>query len=134
MIDVENEVFNFVYEKLQEMYPTAYMTGEYVKSPPTFPCISLVEMDNQIYRNTRTSDSIENHVQVVYEVNVYSNKKKGKKAECKAIIGFIDKQLESLGFTRTLLNPVPNEQDATIYRMVARYRAIISKNNTIYRR
>lgn len=134
MIDVETEIFNIVSEKVREKYPKIFMTGEYVKSPSSFPCVSLLEADNQIYRNTRTTDTIENHVQVIYEVNVYSNKKSGKKAECKEIIGFIDKQLERLGFTRTLLTPVPNEQDATIYRMVARYRAIVSKNKVIYRR
>ena len=127
-------MFNTVSEKVRERYPEIFMTGEYVKSPSSFPCVSLIETDNQIYRNTRTSGCIENHAQVVYEVNVYSNKQRGKKAECKEILGFIDKQLEALGFTRTLMTPVPNEVDATIYRMVARYRAIVSKENVIYRR
>lgn len=134
MIDIESEVFNTISEKVREQYPEIFMTGEYVKSPSSFPCVSLIETDNQIYRNTRTSGCIENHAQVVYEVNVYSNKQRGKKAECKEILGFIDKQLEALGFTRTLMTPVPNEVDATIYRMVARYRAIVSKENVIYRR
>ena len=134
MIDIESEVFNTVSEKVREQYPEIFMTAQYVKSPSSFPCVSLIETDNQIYRNTRTSGCIENHAQVVYEVNVYSNKQRGKKAECKEILGFIDKQLEALGFTRTLMTPVPNEVDATIYRMVARYRAIVSKENVIYRR
>lgn len=134
MIDIESEVFNIVSKATRAKYPKIYMTGEYVKSPPSFPCVSLIETDNQIYRNTRDSGTIENHAQVLYEVNVYSNKTSGKKAECKAIIAFIDTQMEALGFTRTLMNPVPNEQDATIYRMIARYRAIVSKNKTIYRR
>lgn len=134
MIDIESEVFNTVSEKVREQYPEIFMTGEYVKSPSSFPCVSLIETDNQIYCNTRTSGCIENHAQVVYEVNVYSNKQRGKKAECKEILGFIDRQLEALGFTRTLMTPVPNEVDATIYRMVARYRAIVSKENVIYRR
>lgn len=134
MIDIESEVFNTVSEKVREQYPEIFMTGEYVKSPSSFPCVSLIETDNQIYRNTRTSECIENHAQVVYEVNVYSNKQRGKKAECKEILGFIDRQLEALGFTRTLMTPVPNEVDATVYRMVARYRAIVSKENVIYRR
>ena len=134
MIDVETEVFNIVSKKVREKYPTIFMTGEYVKSPSSFPCVSLIEVDNQIYRNTRSTDCIENHAQVLYEVNVYSNKKSGKKAECKEIISFIDEQLQALGFTRTLMNPVPNEEDATIYRMVGRYRAIVSKDNVIYRR
>lgn len=134
MIDIESEVFNIVSKATRAKYPKIYMTGEYVKSPPSFPCVSLIETDNQIYRNTRDSGNIENHAQVLYEVNVYSNKTSGKKAECKAIIAFIDTQMEALGFTRTLMNPVPNEEDATVYRMVARYRAIVSKEKIIYRR
>jgi len=134
LIDIETEVFNTVSAKVREKYPKIYMTSEYVKSPPSFPCVSLIETDNQIYRNTRTTECIENHAQLLYEVNVYSNKQSGKKAECKAIIALIDKRMEALGFTRTLLNPVPNEEDATVYRMVARYRAIVSKNKVIYRR
>ena len=134
MIDVENEIFTIISTAARAKYPKIYMTGEYLKSPPSFPCVSLIETDNQIYRNTRDSGNIENHVQVLYEVNVYSNKTSGKKSECKAIIALIDSEMESLGFTRTLMNPVPNEADATIYRMVARYRAIVSKNKTIYRR
>ena len=134
MIDIESEVFNIVSKATRAKYPKIYMTGEYVKSPPSFPCVSLIETDNQIYRNTRDSGNIENHAQVLYEVNAYSNKTSGKKAECKAIIAFIDTQMEALGFTRTLMNPVPNEEDATVYRMVARYRAIISKEKIIYRR
>lgn len=134
MIDIENEIFSTVSEAVRKKYPKIYMTGEYIKVPPSFPCISLVEADNQIYRNTRTTESNENHVQVLYEVNVYSNKKTGRKTECKTIIALIDDLMLKLGFTRTLLQPIPNEEDATIYRMVARYRAIVSKEKVIYRR
>lgn len=134
MIDIEGSIFSIISERTREKYPNIFITGEYVKSPPTFPCVSIMETDNQVYRNTRSTDCIENHVQVFYEVNVYSNKVKRKKTECKEIIAFIDKQFEALGFTRTLLTTIPNEQDATIYRIVARYRAIVSKQNVIYRR
>jgi len=134
VIDIEAEVFDIVSSDVRLKYPKVYMTGEYVKSPSSFPCVSLIETDNQVYRNTRDSGCIENHAQIQYEVNVYSNRTSGKKAECKEIISLIDSKMEKLGFTRTFMNPVPNEQDATIYRMIARYRAIVSKNKTIYRR
>lgn len=134
MIDIENELFTTISTDLRTTYTNIFITGEYVKSPPSFPCVSIIEADNQIYRNTRDTSNIENHVQVIYEVNVYSNKTTGKKSECKAIISQIDKQMARLGFTRTLLTPIPNELDATIYRMTARYRAIVSKENMIYRR
>lgn len=134
MIDCENEIFNIVSSATRTIYPNIFMSGEYVKSPSSFPCVSLVEMDNSVYRSTQTSGDMENHVEVMYELNVYSNKTKGKKAECKKIAAFIDNKMAVLGFTRTMLNPIPNMDDATIYRMTGRYKAIISKNNTIFRR
>ena len=134
MIDVENDIFNTVATVVREKYPNIYMVGEYVKTPPKFPCGSLVEMDNQSYQRTEDSGSSENHASVMYEVNVYSNKTVGKKAECKAIIALIDEQMLALGFARTMLQPIPNLDDATIYRMVGRYSAIISKDKVIFRR
>ena len=134
MIDIENRVFNSVTTEVRAKYPDIYMVGEYVKTPPKFPCVSLVEMDNQSYQRTEDSGSSENHASVMYEVNVYSNKTNGKKAECKAIIALIDEQMLALGFARTMLQPIPNLDDATIYRMVGRYSAVISKNKVIYRR
>ena len=134
MIDIENDIFNTVATEVREKYPDIYMVGEYVKTPSQFPCVSLVEMDNQVYQRTEDSGSSENHVSVMYEVNIYSNKTVGKKTECKAIAAVIDEQMLALGFARTMLQPIPNLDDATIYRMVGRYSAIISKNKVIYRR
>lgn len=134
MIDVETMLFSNVSAMVRERFPGIYMTGEYVKSPSDFPCVSLVEVDNATFRNTQTTESQENHAAVMYELNVYSNKTKGKKSECKEIVAFIDELLIRLNFTRIMLEPVPNQDSATIYRMLGRYRAIVSKNKTIYRR
>ena len=134
MIDMETEIFNEVSDRVRAKYPNIFMTGEYVKSPSSFPCVSLVEVDNATFRNTQTTEGKENHAAVVYELNVYSNKTKGKKAECKEIAAFIDDLMMGLNFTRTMLEPVPNQDGATIYRMLGRYRAVISKEKTIYRR
>ena len=134
MIDMETEIFNEVSEKVREQYPDIFMTGEYVKTPPSFPCISLVEVDNATFRNSQTTEGQENHVAVVYELNVYSNRTKGKKAECKELAGFVDEILMGLNFTTVERCVVPNQDNATIYRMLGRYRAVISKEKTIYRR
>ena len=134
MIDIESSVFNAVATKVREQFPNIYMVGEYVKSPSSFPAVSLVEMDNAIRVDTIDSGSNENHANVMYEVNVYSNKTTGKKSECKAIIALIDQEMLALGFVRATLTPVPNMNDSTIYRMVGRYRASVSSDNKIYRR
>ena len=134
MIDIENAVFNRVATRVREVFPDIFMAGEYVKSPPSFPAASLVEMDNSTRTETIDSGSNENHANVMYEATVYSNKTAGKKTECKAIIALIDEEMLAMGFSRSTLTPVPNEYDSTIYRMVGRYRATVSSNNTIYRR
>ena len=134
MIDIESRVFNDVLAKLKLKYPDLYMVGEYVKTPSRFPCVSLMEMDNQTYQRTEDSGSSENHVSVMYEVNIYSNKTVGKKSECKAIAALVDEQMLALGFARTMLQPIPNFDDATIYRMVGRYSAVISKDKLLFRR
>ena len=134
MIDIESAVFNAVATKVREAYPDAYMVGEYVMSPPYFPTVSLIEMDNATHTETIDSGSNENHANVMYEVNVYSNKTTGKKSECKKILTLIDAEMLLMGFSRVTLTPVPNEYDSTIYRMVARYRATVSRNHEIFRR
>ena len=134
MINIESELFNIVSTNVRAIYPNIYMTGEYVKSPSSFPAISLVEMDNTTYISTQTSTEYENHATLMYEVNVYSNKTVGKKTECKNIISLIDKEMTSLGFSRIMLQPIPNMDDATIYRMTARYRAVVSQDKLIFRR
>lgn len=134
MIDIENQVFHRVATKVREQFPNIFMTGEYVKSPSSFPAASLVEMDNASREDTIDSGSNENHVNVMYEANVYSNKTTGKKSECKEIIALIDAEMLTMGFVRSTITPIPNEYDSTIYRMVARYRASVSADHKIFRR
>jgi len=128
MIDCESEIFGAVAQKVRAIYPGMYMTGEYIRAPASFPCVSIEEKNNAVWRNSRDTSSNENHVTVMYEINVYSNKRNGRKAECKAIASVVDDAMKSLGFTRTMLNPIPNLADATIYRMTGRYTAIIEQD------
>lgn len=134
MINVENDIFNTMVTKLREKYPDIFVTGEYVKAPSSFPCVSIVEIDNSTLIETKSSNENEEYATVLYELNVYTNKSKGKKAECKEIVSLIDTMFTSLNFNRIMLQPIPNLQDATIYRMLGRYRAVVSDNNIIYRR
>ena len=134
MINVETDIFDIVAKAVRNAYPDIYMIGENVKSPSKFPCVSLVEIDNSAYIRTQTNGSVENHADLMYELNVYSNKKSGKKSECKAIAALIDNEMAALNFSRTMLQPMPNMDDATIYRIVGRYRAVASKDKIIYRR
>jgi hypothetical protein len=133
VIDIENAVFTEVATALRASLPGITVESVTTYSPSKFPCVCIEETDNYSLLSTRDTASNENHATVVYEVNVYSNKAKGKKTEAKAILAAVDSVLNGLGFTRTTKTPI-NLDDATKYRVFARYRAVVSTNKTIYRR
>lgn len=133
MIDIENEVFTKVATALREQFPKITVESVTTYSPSKFPFVCIEEADNYSYLLTRDTGSNENHAIVVYEVNVYSNKANGKKAEAKAILAVVDYVMNGLGFTRLTKTPI-NLDDATKYRVFARYSAVVSTDKTIYRR
>ena len=134
MIDLESPLLTEIAGVLRGTYDGITVYGEYVPAPARFPSVSFVEMDNTTYRPTLTNRQAENHAEVMVEVNVYSNLSVGKKAQAKAIMGTIDTLMQQHGFERITVQPIQNMNDATIYRIVARYRAVVSDDLTIYRR
>ena len=132
MIDIEFELFTDIAAQLRAAFPGIYVTNEYVRAPARFPCVSIEERDNAVWRNSRDTMTYENNAAVMYEVNIYSNKDGGKKAESKAIAKVMDEAMLKKGFSRTMLSPTPNLADATIYRLTARYSGIVGKDGDDY--
>lgn len=132
--DIENFVFNTVATALRDEFDGIFVAGEQVAAPSTFPAVMLVEMDNSTYRRTMELSGLENHAKVMYQAEIYSNKSFGKKAECKAILAIIDAEMQRMGFLRVGGGPmsIPNA-DATKYRMVARYSAVINRSGAIHK-
>lgn len=131
MIDAENLIFANIATALRAAYPGIWVVGEYIDVPADFPAVSIVEADNSVFRKMSTLE-IENAASVMYEVNVYSNLARGKKRQAKAIIAAISAGFAKMNFVRKMCNPVSNLQDATIYRMIARYNAVIDEDFWIY--
>ena len=134
MIDIENEVFTAIATALRAKSNPIGVYGEWALSPAVFPALIVEELDNYALERTQDSGSLENHEGVVYEINVFSNLITGKKSQAKSIFKDIDAVMAGLGFTRTVKTAIPNLENATIYRMVGRYKAVVSKDKTIFRR
>lgn len=127
MVDIENTVFNYVANALHAAYSTISVYGEYVEAPEIFPSVSLVEDDNsEIESNVTLTREPETASQLMYTVNVYSNKTTGKKAQAKEIMNLIDERMHDMGFIRTMRSQLPNV-DRTIYRVTARYIKVFQK-------
>lgn len=132
MIDVESVIFNQVAEAFSAEFPNGSRYGEATDAPAKLPCLTLVEVDNYTYEQSLTAEMKEHDAWIVYEANAYSNKDGGAKQECKAIMELVDNQMMSLGFTRMFCNQTKNT-NTKIYRMTARYRAVVSEEYRIYR-
>ena len=133
MIDYENEVLTAVTTDLSSSFPACTFMGTQQYYPATFPCVTGEEADHYAYIPSQDTSSNYNAANVMYEFNVYSNKKAGKKSEARAIAAVIINTMTGLGFNLTLCRPT-NESNGTIYRIVLRFTAVIDKNGKIYRR
>ena len=111
---------------VKSKFPKAEVKSVYVESAAEFPCVCVVEDDNRTFQKTLDGSLNEHHAELLYTVTVYSNKKNGKKEEARAIAKVIDEAMQGMKFTRIMLNQIPNI-DQRIYRIVGRYRAIVSE-------
>lgn len=134
MIDFESQIFNYIALPLRSEFNGIFITGETMSAPSKFPAVSFVEKSNTVYQKSQDSESLENHSNVMYEVNIYSNLTYDKKAQVKEILNSLDEKMQSIGFTRTFGQPIDNLENTSIYRYTVRYTAVIGKNKFVYRK
>ena len=133
MIDTESIVFTKHAENLRTKFEGITVSGEYIHAPSKFPYVSIVEQDNYSSTDKLDSSIREKFATVMYEAKVYTNKSGHKKSEARKIMAEIDKMFIGMNFKRLSMNPVPNMENATIYRLTARYRAE-TDGETFYRK
>lgn len=133
MIDVESQIFTKVYDAVKAVYPDCDVKSELDLEPTAARAVMIEEIGNSSNQQTASSTNMENHAIIDYEVNVFSSKASGRKTEAKAILAIVDGVLLSLNFQRLSTTPA-SLSDSTRYRLVSRYTAVVSKNETLYRR
>lgn len=129
MIDIKSLIFTPIAQAVRSQYH-ASVDSDYVRTPSKFPHVSIVETDNYTTPRHLDNGNAEKYATIMIEVNVYSNLTVGKESECRAIMSLVDTMMYGFNFTRISMTPVPNYEDATIYRLTARYRAVSDGTNT----
>ena len=132
MINIFDELFTLFDNALTTYDEKIGTASEYTNSPSKYPFASLEEIDNRVYEQTSDSCDVEEHAEVEYEVNIYTQGSL-KKSKCDDISDVIDNLFKDYNLVRTFKNPIPSGDEAT-YRIVMRYRGVVSKDHTIYRR
>ena len=133
MIDKENEVFTRVAEAVAAEFPDANIDSSYQPVPSGFPHVSLYQYDSYTPRELQDNRLLPKYEAIYFEAQVYSNKTEGRKQECKKIMEIICDTMSRMNLRRTILTPVPNQNDSSIYRMTARFEGVASED-AFYRR
>lgn len=143
MIDVEYKIFNIVYNAVTAYDNTIYVTSETSIAPKKFPIVYVEQIDSYDPPQYRVSSRAEQYAAVVTDVQVYSNKANGKKAEAKSILTVIDNALRAAGLRRTTSNYVDltdnrnssvSNRNQSIIRLLGRYECLADKDGNIYAR
>lgn len=129
MIDIEADIFDYVYPSVAPLVPEGCFKSVYVPAPPALPFATLIEMENVTDSLFQTSSGLDEHAIITYEANVYAE----EKFECKEIMSVIDTALRAINFKRVSLQFVPNLADSTLFRYTARFRASVNPQKTVYR-
>ena len=143
MIDIENKVFKIVYDAVMAHDPNIYVTSESSNAPPSFPTVYVEQIDSYDPAEFRVSSREELYAAVVFDIQVFSNKPAGKKAEVKSILAVIDDALRAAGLRRTMSNYVDltdnrnssvSNRNQSIIRLLGRYECLADANGNIYAR
>lgn len=134
MNDFVNEIFTNVATVVRSEHAGTTVTGEYVRTPSKFPTVTLDETQNVMVDRLMDSSHEENHSAVTYRLQIFSNKKSGKKAEARAIFKTADAELYRMGFRRATYTTTPEIYDSTIYSITATYEGVISADGYVYKR
>ncbi len=132
MINIWNHVLERLLVRLEAEGETVSYSTEDNPSPASFPHMSLVESDDYTYTRTMTRTG-EQHAAKMFSLSIYSNSGAGRRAEAERIMAVVDDEMQKMGFVRRAKVPTSNLNNATIYRIAARYSCVVSKSGMIYR-
>ena len=120
--ELDTIVFNAIYNAVSTSYESADFSGHYVPQPPSFPHVQVWKESDTVALRDMTLSGTECFSTVIYHVEVFDNEIDGGGMQnVDAICEIINNVMLSLGFRRTYSAPVPNFEDASVYRKVQRY-------------
>lgn len=134
MIDHSNEVFTTVAKRVRNNHPGTTVTGEYIRQPSKFPTVTLDEFQNVMVDRLEDSSNEERYAGVAYRLQVFSNKRNGKRVEARTIFATADAEMRRMGFRRVTYTTTPEIYESTVYCVTATYEAVIDTVGCVYKR
>lgn len=132
MIDFSNEIFTAIFNKVKEVHgENVKVIGEHVDVPDSFPCVTVDETYNVPFQ---LDSGVEKYSAITYRVQVFSNKKSGKRAEAREIYKTVSDLMFSLNLVTRTYHSTPDMYNSYIYEIQGTFDGAIDRNGVIYRR
>lgn len=131
MIDFENQILTKVAAAIRAVSPTVSVKGEFAGMPAVFPAVTVAEIENVQVEHLIDSSHLDEYAGVTYRIQVFSNKKVGRKSEAKALFDKADDAMREMGFRRVTYATSPELYNSTIYQIGATYRGTISASGYV---
>lgn len=131
MIDVSNEVFTRIANKVRAEHAQATVIGENVRSTNQFPCVTIDETYN-VPSQLDTSDS-EPFAEVTYRVQVFCTGE-GKRAQARSIFKTVSDACWDMNLIRKTYTTTPDVYNSSIYQITATFEAEVRHDGMIFRR
>ena len=133
MIDIDAKVMTVVRNAVSESHNKCFVSGEYLRSDSKLPAVTVIEQSNIVPTRAIDSSAIETYATVMYQVDVYSADSTSKKTEARKILNTVDTAMAGMGFRRIYCQPTPNMNNATIFRITARYLGSVLRDGSVAR-
>ena len=130
MIDVENEIFNAVYDMVAPLCAKNSFKSVSTPMPTAFPAVALFEMDNATDTVRRSTQTDEDYADLTYEAHIYAT----TKAESRKVFKALDDALMKLNMNRMSGDFTPSQTNTKVHEYVARYRVKVDQDGNLYRR
>lgn len=132
MIDFSNPIFNRIAEKVWEIHGKGVeVVGEYVDIPSKFPCVAIDEINNT---PAEIDSGMQKYAAVTYRVQVFSNKRSGKRAEAREIYSTVADEMYNMNLIGKTYTTTPDVYRANIYQIRGTFEGAIRNDGMIFRR
>jgi len=130
MIDVENLVFDTVYNGVQTVRQDVAVNKGFIEENAVFPCVVVREIGNVPVDETNTDACAENYTKLTYMVEVFCDKAGTARSQCRELLNLVDGIMQGMKFKRTYMSEAFNI-NRTIFRQYTRYSLIVDKGTTV---
>lgn len=128
MVNVQNQIFNSVKQKIEKSFPSAKVQKDFQPVAAVFPTITFYEIDNSEFEHTL--DYTQRKSNLAFQIDIFTTGG-DKETQAKTISSIVNEVMEDeFHMKRVFSNPLSNA-DKDIYRFTMRYSCKIDEERLL---